>query len=286
MGKQTPPGLSEEKAARMMLALREGRTLRTFGVSAPRLDTYLKAHPEYARAALPLIEVNKEAARLRKGDALRSTTHCRSGLHPMTADNVFIDGSHGRRRCLACRRASSAYAPLMSLDTAEKVKLVLQSGISINQIRRGLNIGGKRVILASFKIIKRYRRENPSFDRFVMEAINDRIYRPMSAIAEGTFRYDWDPADLDAIPAMLPERFPGKKDVVQSVFLASLEGRLDRSQVERHLGRFVREFNRQHPTKFAKFGNTQLVSLDEVMFEDGSTTRGDTVSRGFGTRPT
>jgi hypothetical protein len=40
-------------------------------------------------------------------------------------------------------------------------------------------------------------------------------------------------------------------------------------------------FDRQHPTKYAKFGDARLVSLDEVMFEDGSTTRGDNVSHGL-----
>jgi hypothetical protein len=58
----TPKGLSDEKAVRMMLALREGRTLRSFGVKAPRLKAYFKSHPEYAREALPLIEANKQSA--------------------------------------------------------------------------------------------------------------------------------------------------------------------------------------------------------------------------------
>jgi hypothetical protein len=80
---------------------------------------------------------------------------------------------------------------------------------------------------------------------------------------------------------MLPDHFPGKNEVVQSIFLALVEGRLDRSQVERHLRRFVREYNRQHPTKYAKFGNSLLLSLDEVLFEDGSATRGDNVSQGL-----
>jgi hypothetical protein len=40
-------------------------------------------------------------------------------------------------------------------------------------------------------------------------------------------------------------------------------------------------FNGLFPTKYAEFGNSPLVSLDEVMFEDGSTTRGDAVSRGL-----
>jgi len=35
------------------------------------------------------------------------------------------------------------------------------------------------------------------------------------------------------------------------------------------------------PTQFRKFGGSPLVSLDEVLFEDGTATRGDTVSRGL-----
>jgi hypothetical protein len=62
MGATPPPGLSDEKAARMIAALREGRTLRLFGVKARRLDAYFKNHPEYAQEALPLIEANAKAA--------------------------------------------------------------------------------------------------------------------------------------------------------------------------------------------------------------------------------
>jgi hypothetical protein len=36
----TPPGLSDEKAIRMMLALREGRTLRVFGVNLPSIPCH------------------------------------------------------------------------------------------------------------------------------------------------------------------------------------------------------------------------------------------------------
>jgi hypothetical protein len=36
-----------------------------------------------------------------------------------------------------------------------------------------------------------------------------------------------------------------------------------------------------YPWQYAKFGDALLLSLDEVMFEDGTATRGDTVSRGL-----
>jgi hypothetical protein len=44
----TPKGLSDEKPARMMVALHEGWTLRSFGVKAPHLEAYFKARLEYA----------------------------------------------------------------------------------------------------------------------------------------------------------------------------------------------------------------------------------------------
>src|ERR1700756_2888721 len=91
--------LSDEKAGRMMAALRAGATLRTFGVKAHRLEAYLNAHPDYAEEARPLIEANNKAARRRKGDRLRCTTHCRAGLHLMTGDNVKICGTDGRGGC-------------------------------------------------------------------------------------------------------------------------------------------------------------------------------------------
>jgi hypothetical protein len=86
----SPKGLSDEKAARMMVALRQGRTLRLFGVKAQRLEAYFKAHPEYARAARPLILANSKAAFLRKGAHIRNKTHCING-------HSFRDGSHTRR---------------------------------------------------------------------------------------------------------------------------------------------------------------------------------------------
>jgi hypothetical protein len=67
----TPKGLSDEKAARMMTALRQGRTLRTFGVKAPQLEAYFKLHPDYEREAGPLIAANAQAAQGRKAVAAR-----------------------------------------------------------------------------------------------------------------------------------------------------------------------------------------------------------------------
>jgi hypothetical protein len=39
--------------------------------------------------------------------------------------------------------------------------------------------------------------------------------------------------------------------------------------------------NKLCQTKYAKFGDARLVSLDEVIFDSGTAARGDTASRGL-----
>jgi hypothetical protein len=55
-------GLSDEKVARILVGLREGKTPRLLGTTAARLKAYCAEHPEYGREAIPLIEANAKAA--------------------------------------------------------------------------------------------------------------------------------------------------------------------------------------------------------------------------------
>ena len=48
MGAPWRPGLSDEKATRMLTGLRNGRTLRKFWIQPARLEAYFAANPEYA----------------------------------------------------------------------------------------------------------------------------------------------------------------------------------------------------------------------------------------------
>src|ERR1700730_14439129 len=83
------------------------------------------------------------------------------------------------------------------------------------------------------------------------------------------------------IRAMLPASFPDKDDVVSAIFEDMLTGTLRREDVRGRVQTYIAAHNRMYPTKYAKFGDSPLVSLDEVLFDDGATTRGDTVSRGL-----
>jgi hypothetical protein len=280
-------GLSNERAARLMLALREGRTPKSFGVSAIHLEKYLAIHPEYAREAHPLIEDNAKAARLRKGDKLRSTTHCRAGLHLMTGNNVFIDGTHGRRRCLACRRASTAKADEMRPEVVAAVKAALQGGATFSQICRGRPVGGgttdRKLLLTQTKVFYQHRKNDQEFDSFVTQALaaNQKFWaaRRRTRIRNEAIREERN--DYQKIRAMLPAGFPDKDDVVRDIFEALLDGSLRREDVKARVCSYVAAHNRMYPTKYRKFGGSPLVSLDEVLFDDGTATRGDTVSRGL-----
>jgi hypothetical protein len=270
-----------------MIALRTGATLRTFGVKAHRLDAYFKAHPDYAEEARPLIEANNKAARRRKGDRLRCTTHCRAGLHLMTGDNVKICGTDGRKRCRACRRVAAVNPPPMRSALVEKVKRAFQQGCTVGQIIHGRPAGGGSVD-SSLKIVDpavfyRYRRENPEFDRFIIGNIANNDSRGQKLryqrARNNTVRDQNN--DYYKVRAMLPASFPDKDDVVSDIFEAMLAGSLRREDVKARVQTYIAAHNRMFPTKFAKFGDSPLVSLDELMFEDGSATRGDTVSRGL-----
>jgi hypothetical protein len=289
-----PPGIPPDMAVEFVDKLKAGSTIRklTSGVkkigpaivSYERFKKHCELHPEWAAGAWAISQANTAKG---KGDALRVTTHCRAGLHAMTGENVFIDGTHGRRRCLACRRASTARLPMIAIEVVEKVKLALTRGASISQITQGKPVGGgkrnSRLVITSPKALKRYRIENPDFNRFVMEAMSDSLIvgqrlrhqrRANAAKREET-------NDYFRIRALVPIGNPHRDDIISRIFEDLLSGSLKREDIGIRIKVYVTELNRLFPTKHVKFGNSPLVSLDEVMFEDGSTTGGDTVSRGL-----
>src|SRR5580704_4004381 len=126
MGKQIPSGLTEGKAARMMAALREGRTLRTFGVRPSRLEAYFKAHPEYAQEALPLIKASNAAAFLRKGAHLRDRPTCKYG-HSLEGARTYVKDGYKFRFCVECRKVDDAKGGILKPELAAKIKAALKS---------------------------------------------------------------------------------------------------------------------------------------------------------------
>ena len=244
----TPKGLSDEKAARMMVALRNRETLRQFSVRAYRLKAYFETHPDYAREAMP----NAKAALLRKG--------------------AWRDSA----------------PPPPSAEQLKQVTAALNVGKPLRLICAGM-IGRKRgaTPIVSFIKLNAYRRQNPVFDRFVLSATaRNNSKGQLQRWHPQRVRIDAIRAennDYHKILSMLPTGLPGdvRDDIVQSLMLALIAGSLQRDQVGARVRQFVAGHNCLFPTKYAKFGNSPLVSLDEVLFDNGSMTRGDTVTRGL-----
>jgi hypothetical protein len=272
----TPKGLSDEKAARMMLALREGRTLSTFGVRAPRLEAYFKAHPEYAREARPLIEKNKGAALLRKGAHMRALTHCKHGHSLADAYVVHQRNGYVKRNCRTCWKLCVDRA-VIKPEVAKKVEALLRRGASINSFTKPGSY------LVRHNTFTRFRIENPQINALFLKNQKDaksRAQRLRWVRIRNAAKRD-QTNDYHKLRAMLPPNFPDKDDVVSAIFEDMLTGALKREDVRGRLQSYITAHNRMFPTKYAKFGDSPLVSLDEQLFEDGATTRGDTVSRGL-----
>jgi hypothetical protein len=170
-------------------------------------------------------------------------------------------------------------------DIVARVKNALQAGASLSLKTGGRRLsGGKRdrsTVITSFKIIKRHRSENPDFDCFVRETIFNRGFRPTQSVPLRTYRYEWKAGDDRVIFSMVPAWLEDRDDVVNDIMIALFEGTLDRQQVENYIARFVRARLRDFPKKYARFGSSPLLSLDEALFDEGSGTRGDNVSRGL-----
>jgi hypothetical protein len=291
-----PPGIPPDMAIEFMNRLKAGSTVRklTGGgkalgpalVTFDRFKKHCELHPEWGAEAWRISKIN---CNLGKGYRLRKLTEmfCLKGLHRMIGANVRIDPSRGRRCCLACRNFARDNPPKMTALAIANVRKALQAGATTSQICNGHPAGGGRInrslILTTGHKFYQQRRLDPEFNRFVLDAIEKRIgaSNPVLAVAAGTYKYQWDPGDPELIRSMLPEYFPDKDVVVNEVIVSLLEGRLDRSQIGEKLRLYIKAHYRAFPTNFAKFGNSRLVSLDEVLFEDGSTTRGDTVWRGL-----
>lgn len=276
-----PTGLSNEKAARMLAALREGRTLRKFSVTgnSPRFLAYCETHPEYSREALPQIEANAKAAQFRKGSVLRGRTHCKFG-HPLSGDNLFFH-SKGWRCCRICDAKSHELNRRMSDQQARRVVDALNAGKTISNICKG----GTDDYILNHRALLLFRQKHPKFDRFVIRlstanakdhhaeasARRAQVIRAPIIAAHGA---DIFTLIRSTVPASLPAQI--RDDVIGVMALEIVEGKLRTTDIRRRVSEYVSAQYRQ----FSKFGP---VSLDARLYDDGSATLLDRLSTESGT---
>lgn len=270
----TPKGLSDEKAMRMMTALRQGQTLRRFGVKPARLEAYFAAHPEYAVEARPLMEANALAARLRKGAYLRIRTRCKYG-HPLFGDNLFTT-PEGWRRCRICVAHSHNQNRTMTEEQARRVVESLQEGKTIANLTKA----GKPTYVVNNTALLLFRQKHPRYDRLVVrlssanakihhaEASSRRaqILRAPSIAEDGLDIFN---AIRSAVPTTLPAQI--RDDVIGKMALEVVEGKLRPTDIRRR----VREYVTAQFRQFSKFGS---VSLDAHLYDNGNATLLDRLS--------
>jgi hypothetical protein len=303
-----PPGIPTEMAAEFMARIVAGETIRDLTnppptvdpiapyippmVSADRFRKHCELNPEWAAEVRKLSWANfarksRESSHMRR----RTAEMCQKGLHPMTGDNVMISHKENRRQwrqCLACRRLAAQTPPLESiLAIVDVIKEKIAKGTSISEITHGRPTGGGKInrslILAPANKFSYLRKTNPEFDQFIREHTKENNSRGQriryTRVRNASVRDDNN--DYYKIRDMIPASNPHRDDIVARIFEDLLDGTLERAEVPARINVYISELNKLYPTKYAKFGNSPLVSLDEVMFDDGTATRGDAVSRGL-----
>lgn len=293
---QFPRLMTPTQAKCVMAALRAGQSRRRFTgggktgtmiVSLTKFKTHCAAYPEWGAEADRLAKANAKAADYLKGSLNRGKQFpfCKRGLHAMVGDNVGIHTTKGRRYCRACAKAT-----LERPITAEEVLAVrnaINHGWTISKMITGRPVGGgpvdysQRIVNAH--VLFGHCKRDPEFAQFLRQATAGNTKRGQkirwSRFRSAAARQESN--DYYKIRGMIPERNPHRDDIVARIFEDILNGSLKREDVPSRIDRYVGELNRLYPTKFAKFGDSALVSLDEVMFDSGAATRGDSVSRGL-----
>jgi len=296
---QFPRLMTPAQATTFMNRLRAGEAVRRMtnggklGKAVCSLEKFKKhcaAYPAWGVEAQRIAKINARAADILKSvnSAKRRQTQevCLKGLHPMKGNNLMIH--KGRRACLACWRHHASHPPIHSiLPVLDLIKDDLRRGISLGQICHGKPTGGgkvdRRLIRVRPNVLYRYRELNPVFDQFVREALagsNSRGQRirwtrvRTSSVRDSNNEYY-------KIRDMIPEQNPHRDDIVARIFEDLLSGSLKREEVPARVKVYIAELNKLYPTKYARFGDSPLMSLDDVLFEDGTRTRGDTITRGL-----
>jgi hypothetical protein len=274
----TAKGLTDEKASRMMEALRRGETLRQFSVKRTVLEAYFDANQRYAAEARPLIEGNLKAIYLRRCSCRSDKTHCINGHSFAVHGRITTFKTWAHRQCRACELMRNKRGGTVKADVIEKVRARLAAKASLSSF----TTGGKSGYLVKFSTLARYRRENPDFDRLVVDITKDSNRR---AQQRRRYKIKTDAVreqnnDYFKVRAMVPATNPHRDDIVNRIFEDLLSGFLKREDVSSRIKVYITEMNRLYPTKYAKFGDSPLLSLDEMLFDDGTATRGDNVSRG------
>lgn len=288
-----PPGIPPAMAIEFMARLNGGGTIRKLTGGGKRLGpafvTYdrFKKHcalnPEWAVEAWRISKINGNAG---KGALNRNRTHCVNG-HSLAQHGraAFREGFH-TRMCRECEKMRYHRGDLIKPDVLVKVTARINAGSSISSCTKAGNAG----YLVRFSTLARYRRENPEFDRFIVECARSpharsqlmhfRIVPDNSSFfsltdpREEIPPFEMQPGDYEWIMSFISRRFPEdvRMDIAQDVLEALLRRAISRQQVKGRIIDFVSKHRKA-------VGNPDYnASLDAPLIPDGTLTRMDAIS--------
>lgn len=293
--RNVPPGIPADLAVELMDKLKAGSTIRRltsgvreFGpalVSYPRFQKHCTLHPEWGAEAWRISRANGHAG---KGSKKRALTHCKYG-HPLSGDNLYIAPGRTERKCWACTKRRYKEPRPPSEQQIQLVTAALQGGESLNLICRG-TVAGVRVQqpIFSYRKLKFYRGLNPEFDSLVISSTTHRrpshiitarsIVRSNLRAPTLTGRIAAQPDEtFSAVDTAVSRNLPRqiRDEVMGRLILDVLDGRVPFESIVRTARIYVREMYND-----MNYGD---LSLDERLFADGPTTRGDRIVEGLWT---
>ena len=226
-----------------------------------------------------LLAENMKASNARKGARLRNRTHCKHG-HPFSGKNLYNSPDGKERRCWAsCMTRNGNTRRRMSEQQARRVVEALNDGKTIANI----TAAGKPSYIVNHRALLLFRQKHPKFDRIVvrLSTANAKVHHAEASARRAQILRAHTIAEHGAdiftlIRAAVPGSLPAqiRDDVIGSMAPELVEGKLRPSDIRRR----VREYVTAQYRQFSKFGPP---SLDTRLFDDGTATLGDTITRGL-----
>ncbi|MBB4258064.1 hypothetical protein [Bradyrhizobium sp. CIR3A] len=267
-------------------------------------EAHCREFPKWGQKAAALVEKNAISAQKRVSQIL-TRTHCKRG-HLLEGENVGHRTGFTTRRperyCRICHRWRETHAPPeMTPQQERRVIEAVRAGFNLNNIVRGTPDLPR---ICSFNTLKARRIAKPELDRFIIENIanansrsklvhfklvpaNARLVLAAPAIIKPVRKeippFLFRAGDLEWVASFVPRWISPstREEIVQNTFMELCARAIGREDVPWAVKNFVADQEKQFPTKYRKFGDSLLVSLDEQLFEDGTAARGDSVSRGL-----
>ncbi|SEB95004.1 hypothetical protein SAMN05444164_0640 [Bradyrhizobium erythrophlei] len=271
----------------------DGLRVRGIG-SLHGFASHCKAFPSWGAEATRLVEINLITANRRKGARKRNLTHCKRG-HELSGTNLGIKAS-GQRWCKACNHGLQKIGSVMKPEQIARVHKAIENGLTVGQITQ---TRGARRLIVTFKALKRYRIENPSFDRFLIENARVRLSRsqlmlfrivPSNAehfrldlAQEDVPPFEMQAGDFEWILSLLKQKrvpFEARYDVAQDIIVSLLSRAISRENLANRIMDFTSEHYRRNPG--LGYGTVkQPDSLDAPIYDDADVSRGDRAHRGL-----